>query len=194
MDGRRVGLTLLLAGLLFFFAYSCEHILEQIFLVDYRFLFPFASDLTRERAWMALAYFPFLLIGYGLLGLFIHGPLRLAPRKSGLNTFLVWCFFNLLALSCSFGYFLDGPVSAAFFHRIHPLRRPRGDVHPLYPGPPPYDHPAPDHHSPLHLVLPAHREKAGPWGPSLMPPWLPGCLPPPRWSPLCRFKGPGTGG
>ncbi len=98
MDGRRVGLTLLLAGGLFFFAYSCEHILEQIFLVDYRFLFPFASDLTRERAWMALGYFPFLLIGYGLLGLFIHGPLRLPPWKSGLHTFLIWSFFNLLAL------------------------------------------------------------------------------------------------
>jgi hypothetical protein len=52
LDGRRVGLTFLLAGLLFFFAYSCEQILEQIFLVDSRFLFPFASDLTRERAWM----------------------------------------------------------------------------------------------------------------------------------------------
>jgi hypothetical protein len=98
LDGRRLGLTLLLAGLLFLFAYFCEHILEQVFIVDYRFLFPFASDLIKRRVWMFFAYFPFLLLGYGLLGRFIHGPLRLAPRKSGLNTFLVWSFFNLLAL------------------------------------------------------------------------------------------------
>jgi pimeloyl-ACP methyl ester carboxylesterase len=126
LDGRRVGLTLLLAGLLFFFVYSCEHILEQIFLVDYRFLFPFASDLTRERAWMALVYFPFLLIGYGLLGLFIHGPLRLAPRKSGLNTFLVWSFFNLLALIVPLVIFLMVQYLPLFFTGYIPFVGPGG--------------------------------------------------------------------
>ena len=39
-DKSRVGLTFLLAGLLFFFAYCCEHILEQLFLWITGFFFP----------------------------------------------------------------------------------------------------------------------------------------------------------
>jgi pimeloyl-ACP methyl ester carboxylesterase len=134
LDGRRVGLTLLLAGLLFFFAYFCEHILEQVFLVDYRFLFPFASDLTRERALMFLAYFPFLLLGYGLLGLFIHGPLRLAPRKSGLKTFLVWSFFNLLALIIPLVFLLMIQYLPLFFTGFIPFVGPGGMFIPFMQG------------------------------------------------------------
>ena len=133
-EGRRVGLTFLLAGLLFFFAYFCEHILEQIFLVDYRFLFPFASDLTPERAWMALGYFPFLLVGYGLLGLFIHGPLRLAPRESGLNTFLVWSLFNLLALIIPLVVLLMVQYLPLFFTGYIPFVGPGGMFIPFMQG------------------------------------------------------------
>ena len=43
----------------------------QVFIVDYRFLFPFASDLTPYRAGMWLLYFPFLLAGFTLTLLMI---------------------------------------------------------------------------------------------------------------------------
>ncbi len=46
LDGGKVAKTILLALILFGFGYFSEHLLEQIFIVDFRFLFPFASDLT----------------------------------------------------------------------------------------------------------------------------------------------------
>lgn len=98
LDLRLLGRTLLLAALLFAFAYGSEHLLEKIFLVDYRFIFPFASDLTPERAWIGLRYFPFILVGTLFLGLFMHGPLRLPARAGTLKTFFYWSGANLLAL------------------------------------------------------------------------------------------------
>ncbi|MBI5584219.1 MAG: hypothetical protein HY892_10370 [Deltaproteobacteria bacterium] len=98
LDPGLLGRTGLLAALLFAFAYGSEHLLEKLFIVDYRFIFPFASDLTSERAWIGLRYFPFILIGTLFLGLFIHGPLRLPARGGGLKTFFFWSFYNLLAL------------------------------------------------------------------------------------------------
>jgi pimeloyl-ACP methyl ester carboxylesterase len=98
LDLRLLGRTLLLAALLFAFAYGSEHLLETLFIIDFRFIFPFASDLTPERAWIGLRYFPFLLVGTLFLGLFIHGPLRLPARRTGLKTCFAWSFYNLLAL------------------------------------------------------------------------------------------------
>ncbi len=98
LDLRLLGLTFLLAALLFAFAYGSEHLLETLFLVDYRFIFPFASDLTPERAWIGLRYFPFILVGTLFLSLFMHGPLRLPARVGALKTFFYWSGANLLAL------------------------------------------------------------------------------------------------
>ena len=47
LDRNLLAKTAMLALILFGFAYLAEHILEQIFIVDYRFIFPFASDLTQ---------------------------------------------------------------------------------------------------------------------------------------------------
>lgn len=98
LDGKTIGMTALLAAILFAFAYLYEHVLEQVFIVDYRFLFPFASDLTPYRAGMWLLYFPFLLVGFLLTGIFLHGPLRLPPRKTWRRTLLVWSAANTSAL------------------------------------------------------------------------------------------------
>ncbi len=98
LDWKAIGKTALLAAILFIFAYLFEHILEAIFIVDYRFLFPFASDLTPYRAAMWLLYFPFLLLGFVLTGYFLHGQLRQAPKKTWWQTFLSWSTSNTLAL------------------------------------------------------------------------------------------------
>ncbi len=45
LDAGHIGRSALLAALLFAFAYGLQHLLEAIFIVDYRFIFPFASDL-----------------------------------------------------------------------------------------------------------------------------------------------------
>ena len=98
LDGARIGKTILLAVILFAFAYLSEHLLESIFIVDFRFIFPFASDLTPYRALMFLLYFPFLLIGFVLMGFFLHGQLRRPRKETWLKTFISWSFSNVFAL------------------------------------------------------------------------------------------------
>jgi len=47
LDSGKVAKTFLLALILFGFAYFSEHLLEQIFIVDFRFLFPFCKRSDR---------------------------------------------------------------------------------------------------------------------------------------------------
>jgi len=98
LDWAQIGKAALLAGLLFGFAYLCEHLLEQLFIVDYRFIFPFASDLTPYRVLMLLLYFPFLLVGFLQLGFFLHGQIRRPRKATWWRTFLSWSFWSTLAL------------------------------------------------------------------------------------------------
>jgi uncharacterized protein len=98
LDWVQIGKTTFLALILFAYTYLIEHILEHIFIVDYRFIFPFASDLTAYRWGMWLLYFPFLLLGFVLMGYFLHGQLRLPRQGNWLKTFWVWSQFNTLAM------------------------------------------------------------------------------------------------
>ncbi len=98
IDSGQILKTIALAALLFGFAYGSEHLLEAIFIVDFRFIFAFASDLTADRAKLFLLYFPFLLAGFLQLGFFLHGQLRLPRRRTYLETFTFWTWRNLLAL------------------------------------------------------------------------------------------------
>jgi len=96
--GKPLGRTILLAAILFGFAYGAEHLLEQLFIVDWRFLFPFASDLTPFRALLCLPYYPFLLVGFLQTGLFLHGQMRLREGASPFRTFVKWSFANTAVL------------------------------------------------------------------------------------------------
>jgi hypothetical protein len=98
LDGGKIAKTILLALILFGFAYFSEHLLEKIFIVDFRFLFPFASDLTVERAWLCLRYFPFILVGFVFMGIFLHGQLRRPAKDGRLATWISWSFWNLIAM------------------------------------------------------------------------------------------------
>ena len=84
---------------MFLFAYLAEHTLESIFLVDYRFIFPFASDLTAYRMKLWFTYFPFLAVGFVLMGVFLHGQLRRPPKSNWSLTFINWSAFNILVLT-----------------------------------------------------------------------------------------------
>lgn len=90
--------TVLLAALLFAVVYTLEHVIEHCFLVDYRFIFPFASDLTPERALLGLRYYPFIWVGFLGTGVFLHVQLKRPPRATGWKTFLDWSAFHILAL------------------------------------------------------------------------------------------------
>lgn len=98
LKGRDLLKTVLLALILFGVAYGGEHLLEQLLIVDFRFVFPFASDLTSSRAWLCLRYFPFLLAGFVFVGIFLHGQLRLGRRRGWAGTFAVWSMSNLAAM------------------------------------------------------------------------------------------------
>ena len=90
--------TILLAALLFVWAYGWAHFLEAYLIIDLRFIFPFASDLTWYRARMFVIYFPYLLIGFLQLGIFLHGQLRPIPQATRMKTFVAWSTIKTLAL------------------------------------------------------------------------------------------------
>jgi len=98
LDWSQIRKTALLALILFACAYLIEHLLEALFIVDYRFIFPFASDLTPYRFGMWLLYFPFLLVGFIQMGFFLHGQLRLAQKNSWWKTYLYWSVINTLTM------------------------------------------------------------------------------------------------
>ena len=83
---------------MFSFLYLSEHLLEKYLIVDFRFVFPFASDLTAYRAQMWLRYFPFLLVGFLLMGVFLHAQMRRPKEETWLKTFLSWSGFNILVM------------------------------------------------------------------------------------------------
>jgi uncharacterized protein len=94
----QLGRGALLAGLLFAFAYLVQAGLERLFIVDYRFIFPFASDLTPYRWLMFAIYFPFLLLGFLFLGAFLHGQMRRPWKKGVVRTWAAWSAANVLVL------------------------------------------------------------------------------------------------
>lgn len=98
LDGLKIAKTALLAAILFLFAYLSEHTLESIFIVDFRFIFPFASDLTAYRAKLWFTYFPFLLMGFALMGIFLHGQMRREQQSTWLKTFISWSTYNVLIM------------------------------------------------------------------------------------------------
>jgi hypothetical protein len=126
LDGGKIAKTILLALILFGFAYFSEHLLEQIFIVDFRFLFPFASDLTVERAWMCLRYFPFILVGFVFMGVFLHGQLRRPARQSRLATWISWSLWNLVAMIMPVILFLMIQYVPLFITGFIPLVGPGG--------------------------------------------------------------------
>jgi dienelactone hydrolase len=126
LEWRQIGKTLLLACILFGFAYLLEHFLEQIFIVDYRFIFPFASDLTPYRVGLFFLYFPFLLVGFVFLGLFLHAQIRRPKKETWLKTFASWSVTNILVLIVPILLFMMIQYIPLFTTGLIPLVGPGG--------------------------------------------------------------------
>lgn len=126
LGGAAMGKTILLAAILFAFAYFSEHILEKLFIVDFRFIFPFVSDLTHYRVLLCLVYFPFILIGFVLLGIFLHGQLRRPMKQGWIRTFVSWSFTNTFALVVPLILFLMIQYIPLFTTGFIPLVGPGG--------------------------------------------------------------------
>lgn len=126
LDGKAIAKTVLLGLSLFFFVYFSEHLLEQIYIVDFRFWFPFASDLTPYRAMVGLVYFPFILVGFLGTGIFLHGQLRRPLKRTWLKTYISWSMFNLMALITPLILFLMIQYLPLFAFGAIPLVGPGG--------------------------------------------------------------------
>ena len=126
LDGLQLAKTAIAALFLFLFAYLVEHLLESIFIVDYRYIFPFASDLTAYRVRMWFLYFPFLLLGFIQTGVFLHGQIRRPPKKSRVATFFSWSFYNTAAMIVPLLLFLCIQYIPLFFTGFIPLVGPGG--------------------------------------------------------------------
>ena len=124
--GEQLFKTILLAGILFAFAYGCEHVLEQTFLVDYRFVWPFASDLTPYRWRMFFLYYPFLLFCFLLSGMFLHGQIRRPEKASPVGTFFSWSAYNVFALTAPLILFLMVQYIPLFTNGYIPFEGPGG--------------------------------------------------------------------
>jgi len=126
LKGVSIAKTVLLAAILILFAYLIEHTLESLFIVDFRFIFPFASDLTPYRAKLWLSYFPFLLVGFLLMGIFIHGQLRQPLKSTWMRTFISWSAFNILVLVIPLVLFLMVQYLPLFINGAIPFVGPGG--------------------------------------------------------------------
>ena len=77
-----------MATILFAFIYTLEAIPESFLLIDFRYKFPYASDLTGYRLLMMLLYFPLFLIGFLQVNILLQAQLRPAPGKTWWHTVL----------------------------------------------------------------------------------------------------------
>jgi pimeloyl-ACP methyl ester carboxylesterase len=126
LDKSQISKTIILAAILFCFAYFTEHLLESVFIVDFRFVFPFASDLPPQRALISLRYFPFLLIGFVLMGIYIHGQLRRPQKETWLKTYISWSVSNTLVFVIPIILFLMVQYVPLFATGFIPLVGPGG--------------------------------------------------------------------
>ncbi len=88
LSWSKVWRSLLLGVVLFAFVYALEAIPESLLLVDWRYKFPYASDLTGYRFLMMLLYFPLFLIGFIQVNIMLQGQLRPKPGKTHFATIL----------------------------------------------------------------------------------------------------------
>ena len=126
LNGHLIAKTILLGIFLFAFAYLSEHLLESLFIVDFRFIFPFASDLTLHRALLCLLYFPFILTGFVLMGIFLHGRLGRPPQTTWIRTFASTTLVNTLILIIPLVLFLMIQYVPLFTTGFIPLVGPGG--------------------------------------------------------------------
>jgi uncharacterized protein len=118
--------TVLFGLVLFLFAYLLAHLFEAIFIVDLRFIFPFASDLTPYRALMMLLYFPFLFLGFLQMGNFLYSQVRRPARSSFWGTFASWSGWGILAVVTPLLLFLAVQYIPIFTIGVVPFVGPGG--------------------------------------------------------------------
>lgn len=121
-----LGKTVLLAFVLFLVVYLLEAGLEALFIVDWRGIFPYLSDLTPYRVEMLALYFPFLLVGFLGTGAFLHGMARRPPQATWWRTFTHWAATNVLIQIVPLALFIVLQYAPLLLFNVVPLVGPGG--------------------------------------------------------------------
>lgn len=95
---RHIVRAFLLAAVLFGYLYLLEAGMEKILLMDFRYKFPYASDLTPFRVLMFLEYFVLFLAGYLQFNIFLQGQLKTSDRGGRLRTSVINSLRNILII------------------------------------------------------------------------------------------------
>ena len=98
LRGEKVWRVLLLAAILFGYLYALEAGLEHFLLIDWRYKFPYASDLTSYRWGMLLLYFPLFLIGWIQVNILTQAQLRPASLGDGFRNALKKSWRGILVM------------------------------------------------------------------------------------------------
>lgn len=126
LDGRALVKVFLLSALLFCFMYAVEFTAEKAFLVNYRFVYPFMSDLTFYRAGMMLLYWPFVLFCFLVTGAFLHGQIRRPADNGWRKVFAARSGYASLALCLPLILFLAVQYVPLFTTGFIPFVGPNG--------------------------------------------------------------------
>lgn len=126
LAGLHLGKTALLGLLLFGVLYALQAGLEALLIIDWRFVFPFLSDLTLYRVGMLALYFPFLLVGFLGMGAFLHGMVRRPPKATWWRTFVDWKGTNVLIQIVPLVLFLLLQYAPLLLFNVVPLVGPGG--------------------------------------------------------------------
>ena len=126
LAGSHLGKTALLGLLVFVVLYALQAGLEALFIVDWRCIFPYLSDLTPYRVGMLVLYFPFLLVGFLGSGAFLHGMARRPPRATWQRTFVHWAVTNVLIQIVPLAVFILLQYAPLLLFDVVPLVGPGG--------------------------------------------------------------------
>jgi dienelactone hydrolase len=122
----KLGLVVLLAVVLFASMYLAEYLSEKIFIVNFRFVWPFFNDLTPYRWRMFFLYLPWILVCFLQTGVFLHGQLRKSPRATSMQTFFSRAVNNVIALCIPVILFLLVQYVPLFSTGFIPFAGPNG--------------------------------------------------------------------
>ena len=90
--------SFLMAAVLFLYVYLLQAGMERLLLIDFRYKFPYASDLTPFRGLMFVEYFVLFLTGYLGFNIFLQAQIRPAAGATWFRTSFITSIRNILVV------------------------------------------------------------------------------------------------
>jgi dienelactone hydrolase len=126
LNAGKLRRSAILAVILFLCMYLAEYLAEELFIVNFRFVWPFFNDLTPYRWLMFFLYLPFIFVCFLQTGIFLHGQLRMPPGKTPMGTFCSRSISNVIAMCLPIILFLLVQYVPLFLTGFIPFVGPNG--------------------------------------------------------------------